>query len=188
MSALKNLLEKSYREFRNPRALTMASLLTAIYAVSYYPAIGRFMIVPGFIEIRFGFIVLAVAAALFGPFMAAIVAFLGDVTGVLLFSGASFFWGFTINWIILGFVFGLCFYKEKVTLPRIVCAMLFNTCVISFLLTPVWLQMMSGRPFWEWFLLRLPLNAAMLPVNIILLFFVLRTVCTVYGRVLAGHR
>jgi len=188
MPAFKNLLEKSYKELKSPRSLTAASLLVAIYAISYYPAVGRFMIIPGFIEIRFGFIVLAVAGALFGPFMAMVVAFLGDITGVLLFSGASFFWGFTINWMVLAFVFGLCFYKEKITLPRIVCAMLFNTCAISSLLTPLMLQMISGRPFQEWFFLRLPLNAIMLPVNIVLLYLALRTVCSVYDRVLASHR
>ena len=188
MPVLKNILENSRRELKNPRSLTAASLLVAIYAISYYPAVGRFMIIPGFIEIRFGFIALAVAAALFGPFMAVIVAFLGDITGVLLFSGASFFWGFTLNWMLLAFVFGLCFYKEKITLPRIVCAMLFNTCAISSILTPFWLQMMSGRTFQEWFLLRLPLNAAMLPVNIALLYLALRAVCTAYGRVTASHK
>jgi len=188
MLAFKNMLEKSYGELKNPRSLTTASLLAAIYTVSYYPAIGRFIIVPGLVEIRLGFIAIAVAAALFGPFMAAIVAFLGDMIGTLLLSGASFFWGFTVNWVVLGFVFGLCFYKEKITLPRIVCAMLFNTCVISLLLTTKWIQIMSGRPFQELFLLRLPLSAAMLPINIILLFLALKAICTAYDRVVANHR
>ncbi|MCL2033561.1 MAG: folate family ECF transporter S component [Oscillospiraceae bacterium] len=188
MSALKKLLKNSYRELKNPRSLTSASLLTAIYIVSYYPAIGRFIIVPGIVEIRLGFIAIAVAAALFGPFMAAIVAFLGDLIGALLLSGVSFFWGFTVSFMLLGFVFGLCFYKKKITLSRIVCAQLFNTCVISLLLTTKWLQIISGSSFQELFLLRLPLSAVMLPINIILLYFSLRAVCAAYDRVIAGYR
>lgn len=176
------MLADSSAELKNLRSLTLASFLAAIYAVSYSPVAGNFVIVPGIIEIRFGFMALAVSAAMFGPVMAVLVAFTGDIAGTLLFYGGSFFWGYTFSWILQGFVFGLFFYKEKISAPRIILSMLFNTCVINLLLTTKWQQMMFGGTFGARFISRLPLNAIMLPVNIVLLFLVLRAVCTAYGR------
>lgn len=186
MHALKGMLESSSAELKSLRSLTLASFLAAIYAVSYSPVAGNFIIIPGVIEIRFGFIAIAVAAALFGPVMAAIAAFIGDILGTLLFYGGAFFWGYTLNWVIMGFVFGLFFYKEKISNYRIIPAMLFNTCVVNLLFTTKCEQMMGFGTFEGLFMKRLALNIVMLPVNTILLILVLRSVCSVYRRIL--HR
>lgn len=180
--AFSGMLAGSSAELKNLRSLTLASFLAAIYAVSYSPVAGNFIIVPGMIEIRFGFIALAVAAAMFGPVMAVLVAFTGDIAGTLLFYGGSFFWGYTMSWMLQGFVFGLFFYKEKISAPRVICATLFNTCVIELLLTTKWQQMMGFGTFEALFVKRLALKSIMLPVNAILLFLTLRAVFAAYGR------
>lgn len=180
--ALSTTLADFSAELKNPRSLTLGALLAAIYAVSYSPVAGNFVIVPGVIEIRFGFIAIAVVAALSGPVMAALVAFIGDIIGTLLFYGGSFFWGYTLSWVLLGIVFGVFFYKEKISVPRVIFSMLFNTCIINLLLTTKWEQMMGFGTFEALFVKRLMLNIIMLPVNTILLFLVLRAVCAAYGR------
>ncbi len=184
MQAVNSMLKSSYAELKNLRSLTLASLLAAIYAVSYLPLAGRIIIVPGVIEIRFGFIAIAIAGALFGPVTAAIAAFIGDIVGTIMFSGSNFFWGFTLNWVVLGLIFGLIFYKEKVSTGRVVAAMLFNTCIINMILTTTWLAMMGVGEFKTLFVARILPNCVMLPINILILLFVLRGVCSAYKKLI----
>lgn len=183
MRSIKEMLASSSAGLKDLRILTLASFLAAIYAVSYSPFAGNFIIIPGIIEIRFGFIVIAIAAALFGPTVAVSVAFVGDIIGTLIFYGGQFFWGFTLSWMIQGFVFGLFFYKEKISVRRIVFAMLFNTGVINMILTTKWEQMMGFGTFEALFAKRFIVSLVMCPVNIILLVFVLRAACSAYRKI-----
>lgn len=183
MQKISSMFINSAAELKNLRSLTLAAFLAAIYAVSYSPAAGNLIVIPGVIEIRFGFLAIAVAAALFGPVMAGLVAVIGDILGTILFYGGAFFWGYTLSWLILGIALGLFFYKEKITLPRIIAAMVFNTCIINLLLTTYWETLMGFGVFEALFLKRIFHNIVMLPVNIILTTAVLRTVCAVYHKV-----
>lgn len=178
-----NVFASSAGELKNLRSLTLASFLAAIYAVSYSPVAGNFMIIPGMIEIRFGFIAIAVAAMLFGPVVAGIVAVIGDILGTILFYGGSFFWGYTLSWLLQGIMFGIFFYKEKISTSRIIGAMLFNTCIINLLLSTKWEELMGFGVFPALFIKRLPHNLIMLPVNIILLIAILRGVSSVYHKI-----
>lgn len=187
MRVFKDMIASSLAEIRSVRSLTLTACLAAIYAVSYSPVAGNFIIVPGMIEIRFGFIAIAVAAALCGPVMAALAAVIGDILGTLLFYGGAFFWGYTLSWTLMGLAFGFFFYREKVSLPRVIGAMLFNTFIINLIFTTKWEQMMGFGTFEALFLKRLALNFVMLPVNTILLAPVLRGVCSVYRRLAAGN-
>lgn len=187
MRAFKDMIVLSLAEIRSVKSLTLTACLAAIYAVSYSPVAGNFIIVPGVIEIRFGFIAIAAAAALCGPVMAAMAAVIGDILGTLVFYGGGFFWGYTFSWALMGLVFGLFFYKEKISIPRVIGAMLFNTFIINLIFTTKWEQMMGFGTFEALFLKRFVLNLVMLPVNTILLAPVLRIVCSVYRRLAADN-
>lgn len=183
MKRCKEFFAESAAELKNPRTLVLAALLTAIYAVSYSPFAGNIIIVPGLFEIRFGFLVLAVAGALLGPCAAMLVALLGDFTGTIIFYGGSFFLAYPLIWILTGLLFGCFFYREKLSLPRIVCAAVVYTVLVRQILTPL-AQAASGYGgFKALFFPRILLNAVMLPVNVVLLLFVLRTVCGIYRRI-----
>lgn len=169
-------------ELKNLRSLTLASVLTAIYAVSYSPIAGNIVIVPGLIELRFGFLAIAVAAMLLGPVMGMLVALLGDVLGTILFYGGSFFWGYTISWVLMGFVFGCFLYKYKISSLRIIGATVFHTVFINQFLVTYWQSFLGFGAFDALFTTRLIRNAIMLPVNIVLLFVVLKGVLSVYRR------
>lgn len=179
---MSKLFARSMEELRSLRSLVLASLLAAVYAVSYAPFVGNIIIIRGVIEIRFGFIAVAVCGMLFGPVMAALTAVIGDFIGVFLFYGGGFFWGYTLSWMLLGIVFGLFFYKERLSAARIIGSMLFNTCVINLLLTTKWEEMMGFGTFEALFWKRLALNVFMLPVNTILLFLVLHGALSAYRK------
>ena|GEM_PF-3556041 len=177
MQKIAKSFSDSAAEFKNVRSLTMGAMLIAIYAMSYSPVIGRIAIIPGVIEIqKLALIVIAASAMMFGPVFTGTVAVIGDLMGTLLFYGGSFFFGYTFSWFLQGIVFGLFFYKLKVSLPRITLCMLFNTCVINLLLTTKWESMMGFGTFQALFAKRLVFNIIMYPVNIIILFIALRAI------------
>lgn len=172
-------------ELKNVRSLTLASLLTAIYAVTYSPFAGNFVIVPGLIEIRLGFVAVAVAGMLCGPVMAMLVAVLGDFIGTILFYGGSFFFGYTFTWVVMGLIFGCFLYRHKTSLPRVIGAMLADLVVVKLLLT-TWCQTLmfsSTETFGALLVTRVVRNLIFLPFNTILLLVVVRCVMGIYRRV-----
>ncbi len=182
---MRKIFRDSAAELKNARGLTLAALLAAIFAVSYSPFGGNIIIFQGSFEIRLGFLAIAVAAVLFGPVPAMLAAFVGDIIGTLLFYGGSFFWGYTLSWILMGLGFGVILYKSRGSVPRVVLAMLFNTFVISMLFTTTWQLLMGfGPSFTALFLTRLPRNLILLPVNTVLAVLVLRAVFGAYEKVL----
>lgn len=183
MKRLRSFFAASAAELKNTRSLTVAALLAAIYAVSYSPFAGNIVVIPGYMEFRFGFLALAVAGALCGPVAGILVAVLGDFIGTILFYGGSFFFGYPISWALTGFVFGCFLYKERLTLPRMIGANLLTTIAVNQFLTTLWQHLSGFGPYGAIFVSRIPRNAVMFPVNTVLLILVLRGIETIYRRV-----
>ena len=99
------------------RMLTTLALLTAIEIV-----LSRFLSVNAWnIKIGFSFVPVVVAAILYGPIAAGIVAALGDFVGAILFPIGTYFPGFTLTAFLTGCVFGLFLHKKQ-SWPRIIAA------------------------------------------------------------------
>lgn len=183
MKRLNRFFAASAAELRNLRTLTLAAVLTALYAVTYSPFAGNIVIVPGLIELRLGFLVVAVAGMLFGPCVSMLVALLGDFIGTIIFYGGSFFLGYPLLWMLMGLIFGCFFYRCKVSIPRVIGASVVYTVVIRQLLTPFCQALTGYGKFEVLFASRIILNAVMLPVTALLLLAVLRAVGTLYRRI-----
>lgn len=182
MNKSKAVFVDSVRELKTVRSLTMASLLVAIYAVTYSPFAGNVIIVPGLIELRFGFLAIALAGMLLGPIPAMLVAVLGDFIGTILFYGGSFFFGYPISWAIMGLIFGCFLYKEQMSTARIIGASVISTVLVDQCLTTLWQTVMGMGTFKALFIARILKNAVMLPVKVILLVLVLRGVMAIYQK------
>lgn len=183
MKSIHAFFQASAAELKNLRSLTLASFLAAIYAVSYAPFAGNIIIVPGLVEIRLGFLAIAVAAMMFGPIVASMVALIGDFLGTIFFYGGSFVLGYTVTWVLMGFAFGCFLYKNRVTIPRMLGAMIFYTVVINLFITTLLQSLLGYGAFWPLFYSRLVFRLIMFPVNTILLILVLRSVDAVYHRI-----
>lgn len=85
-----------------------------------------------------------------------------------------FFLGFTLNEIVLGFLYGMFFYKKKITLKRVILARICVTILINLLMNSLWLSMMYGDTFFAYVSVRLLKNIVMLPIDITILYFVLK--------------
>jgi ECF transporter S component (folate family) len=160
--------------FKKTINIVIAGLLIALYIVISSTNI----VITEFMQIRFGFLVLAVAGLSGGPIMGLIVGALGDILSMILKgSGSGFFFGFTLSYALLGFFFGLIFYKSKITVFRAVLGGIVEF-LNAMILNTLWLSIMFGSGYFPLFISRLPKNLIMLAVNSVLLFVVIKALAT----------
>ena len=124
--------------------------------------------------LKFGlsFIPMALCAMLFGPWWALGCYAVADVIGALLFPFGAYFPGFTLTCALMGLCYGLFLYnKQKLRyFPDIVVPSVVNTCVLGLLLNTLWMTILySSRGFSGWLLFRLPQEAGLLVLHLLLL-------------------
>lgn len=123
--------------------------------------------------LKFGlsFIPMALAAMLFGPAWAAVCYGISDVIGALVFPMGAYFPGFTISVVLMGIVYGIFFYKkDKIRMfPETIVPAVINTCILGLLLNTLWMTILyTSKGFSGWLLYRLPQEAGLLILHIVL--------------------
>ena len=126
----------------NTRMLAYMSVLVAVEIV-----LSRFLSINAWnIKIGFSFVPIVLAAMLYGPLCAGIVAALGDFLGAILFPIGAYFPGFTLTAFLTGVVFGLFLYKKQ-TFPRTVAAVGNNQFILGLFLNTYWISVLYGSPY-----------------------------------------
>lgn len=168
------------RNMTKVQNIAVCGLFIALYIVLSYFKIR----ITDSLEIRFAFLILAVSAYYGGPVMGLIVGAASDILSMVLTagSGSPFFFGFTLSYAVMGFLFGVVLYKSKVTIPRVIAAG-FVEFLVSISLNTIWLQMMYGMPMEVLFVSRLVKCSIMLFINIVLLYVVLKSFSRVFSSV-----
>ena len=167
-------IRESANQIKQVRSLTGGAMLTAINIILN----GMRIIVSSFLEISFAFLAIAAAGMLYGPVMAGIIGVLADTLGFFLSpANGAFFPGFTLSAFLSGFVFGLFFYKKKITLKRVIAASIVHMVLFNFILTPIWLNIMYGSVLMS--SARVIKSIACFPIDTALLYLVCKTVETV---------
>ena len=107
---LRTQLVDSLAGFGRTRSLVLAGLLTAaavvmdrVFTIEVSPVL----------EIGFAFLATALCAALCGPWVAGTAGVAVDLLSYFLRPNGAFFFGFTFNQFLLGFLYGLWFYKRR---------------------------------------------------------------------------
>ena len=153
-------------KIKDVRVLTVSAFLVAIAIV-----LGFFKIpITEFVEIRFQFIPIALGGALFGPAMGGIIGMLADILGYVVKPTGAYFPGFTISSIVVGVIYGLFFYRKKLTLPRVIMAELTVTIIRSIVLNTINLSILYGEGFLAILSTRILKTIVMFPVNVVILF------------------
>lgn len=168
---LKTQLKDSLAEFGSTRSLVLAGLLTA--AAVIIDRVFTLEVSP-VLEIGFAFLATALCAALCGPWVAGTAGVAVDLLSYFLRPNGGFFFGFTFNQFLLGFIYGLWFYKRRPRPLLAVGACLTVTLLINFLLTPLWLHMMYGQAFVVFSSVKIIKNIIKLPIDAALLYGSLR--------------
>ena len=104
-------------------------------------AIKSFTIPVGsFMKIGFSFLTNAMCGMLYGPVVAGLMGGVGDIIGYLMNPmGQAWFPGFTLNAVLGGVIYGVFFYRKKVTFRRALAAKVVVSVVVNILLGTLWL-------------------------------------------------
>lgn len=164
--------KEQVRNLSKVQNIAVCGLFIALYIVLSYFNIK----ITENIEIRFAFLVLALAGMYGGPVMGLTVGAASDVLSMLMTAGkgSPFFFGFTFSYALLGFLFGIVLYKSKITVSRIIAAALVHF-LISITFNTLWLNMMYGMPMNVLFVTRLVKALIMIPIDSIMLYLVLKS-------------
>ncbi len=117
------------------------------------------------IRISFGFVPATLCAMMFGPYKAAIVAFLADFIGAIL-TGDGYFIGFGISEILYGLSYGFFLYGHEKGYFRILICLLLQTIIIDLGLGTLWIYILTENPLWTIFARRIATACVMLPVEL----------------------
>ena len=146
-----NVVQKyksSGKELTKPLSLTVSAMLLALSIVlGYFANLSINFLGTNVIKIGFNVVPIVIVAMLYGPVPASIVGACSDIIGYMLAPKGAYIPGFTISMILVGTIYGLSFYKEKLTLPRVIITELIVSVFINIILGVTWFVFFYGVPF-----------------------------------------
>lgn len=172
MKKLYDLFSNSSKELKSVQCLVTAGLLIA---VKFGLDLFTIQITP-FLHLSFEFLAIAVIGLLYGPTVGAMCGGLSDIVNYILNPKGTFFPGFTFAAIVGGLIYGLVLYKKKVTIKRCIIANVCVVLIVDIVLNTIFLNMLYGKSMAVLLPPRLAKNLLMIPINVIMMNFVLRLV------------
>jgi ECF transporter S component (folate family) len=122
------------------------------------------------IRISFGFLPNSFAAALFGPIVGGIGCALGDIIGMIIAPKGAYFPGFTLSALLAGMIYGFFLFRKPKSLLRISLAVFCIVVLIDIGLNTYWLTFLLGKGFLALLPARIIKSAAMLPVQVSVIY------------------
>lgn len=141
----------------------------------------------GSLGLGFTYLVFALITMCYGPLCGLVVGFLSDILGFFLFQGGQvFFPGYTLDAMLAGFVYGLCFYRTKVSFVKCLTARFFVNIFVNVLLGSIWWKIIYQLDFNGFItymtLTSLPKNILYLLPQSILLYLLFRALAVPLTR------
>lgn len=175
--------KSSKGEIKNIRKLCLMSIIFACQIAS------KFITLPsgfGDLSIGIGYLFQAVNCLLFGPVNGLILGAVGDIIGFIIKPTSTFFPGYTLNAMLSCFMYGLCFYKTKVTFTKVLISRMFINIVVNVLLGSLWMGIVAGLTYTQslnyMLFMSLPKNIFYLIPQSLLLYFTLKYTVKIFYR------
>lgn len=157
-------------EVKNLRAVAFCALMIAAAI-----ALGLFSIPVGeHLNVSVSFLARALAAAVGGPVLGVLYAVAEDVLGWVIHPGGPFFPGYTLNTVLAVGIYAVFFYRQKLTLWRIIAAKVLTNYPINVGLGCLWSHMLYGKGYLYYAATSVVKNTLYLPVQILLLYMLLQ--------------
>ncbi len=153
-------------EFRNLKSLTTVAVFLAVTIIIS----GFFVPLGDNLKVFFTFLTKAVYCTVGGPLMGLAAGFAGDIIGYMLHPDGGFFFGYTVSSMLGSFLYGLCFYRTKITLPRIILAKASINLFVNMGLGCLWSAMLYGKGYLYYLAKSTVKNLLLLPLEVFLLF------------------
>ena len=142
---------------------TLGILTAACVVISLYLTIHTEIL-----KITFTFIPIIIAARLYGPVGAGLVAGMADMIEMIVHPVGAWFPPITLTGIAVGVFLGFLF-KNKWDFKRILIAAVVSELIVSFFITPIWLNILYHTPYTALLMARIPQIIIMTIVKIAIL-------------------
>lgn len=132
----KNYFKKCIEPFKDIKSvITMSILLALMLAAKFIHLPSGF----GSLGISLGIFPFAVLGLLYGPVAGMLIGFVSNTVGFFLVpDGSPFHIGYGLNAALSGFIYGICFYKTKITYSKCLCARVIINLFINAFLGSLW--------------------------------------------------
>ena len=169
--------KQAFSEFKNTRVLIFAALMVALRVIFKAVSITIGMD----LRINTAFLINAFGAMVFGPVVAAASAAVTDTLGCLLFPTGTYFFPFIFIEIAGSVIFALFLYRTNITPMRVIlsrfCIDFFVNIVLNTPIMMLYYQMIMGRYYAPFDMMRIVKNLVMFPIeSVILVLFLNLTV------------
>ena len=163
----------SIREFRRLRNVIFCGMMGALSIILSY--VGTIRLGPT-MRIGVGEIPNVMVDYLFGPAAGMIFGGVMDIVKYMLNPDGAFFPGFTLSAMAGALIFGFFLYRRKLNFWRLLAAEALVKAFVNVGLNTIWLNMLYGKGFLALLPPRIISNLIQLPLDTILLWFVLQAV------------
>ena len=159
-------------ELRNPRSMAFAGLVAAFSVL--LESLPIYIMGPS-LNIYFSFLFTALGGWVYGPVMGMMTGAVVDTVGFLLAGyGEPYFPGFLVSAVVTGFFTGFLLYRRPVKLWRVILLRLVVDYGVNVALGSVWKAMLYGKGYYYYLVSGLWKNTLLLPVEVALIYFLLR--------------
>ena len=169
MTKMATLFRTSMDELKDVRSLAMIALFGGMSVV-----MGYFTIQIGdFLKIGFSSVVQQFVYYLFGPGTGMLFAGAMDILKFAVRPTGAFFPGYTLNAMVAAVIYGFFYYRQRITLRRVLAAQLLVAMVCNVCLGTLWWHMtttQASAAFWPVFGVRLGKNLVQWPLNSLLFY------------------
>lgn len=134
----KSYWQSALSAFSKTENIVIIAMLFALMMISKL-----FSIPTGFADLRisFTYVFFALIAMMYGPIAGLVIGLFSDTLGFFIFpNGASFFFPYTIQAILSGFIYGICLYKKEAKLENV----FFARLLINMIMNVLWGSLCFG--------------------------------------------
>ena len=163
-------LQSSLHELSTTKNLVLCGLMAALSII-----LGTFasISVGPYIKIGFSSIPNRIVDCMFGPVVGCLFGGALDLLKFLVKPDGPFFFGFTFDAMLAGFLYGIILYKKPLKWQRVLAAEFVNKLIVNCGFNTLWISILYGKGFFVLFPARILKNLIMLPIDTVILFFAL---------------
>lgn len=166
-------------ELKKTRVIALAALLVAVEVVISSVRIP----VADNLYIYLSFFVKALGAMIYGPVVGLLTGFAGDILGYFLHSfGEGFFPGYTLTSMAGAFLYGLFFYRARLSFVRVLCCKLCVNLFVNIGLGALWSSILYNKGYLYYLVKSITKNALLLVPEAICLFLFFNLMLPVMER------
>lgn len=179
---MQNRIKSSAGEVRNIHSLAMCAVLVALYVAINSASV---YITPS-LKLTFSYLVLGILGYRFGAVAGTLSGLACDLIAYIVRPAGPLHLGFTLSTMLTVLVFALFLYGRELKIWRVILSRTIINLAINIALNTYWLSNLYGKAYIVLLFERIIKNIALLPIEIALLWFVLKAFRQIMMRI--GNR